>query len=96
MIKKLLLTLITFISCMSFAHALEVNTLNGASVVTKDSLKGIAPITGADADEILVELAKGNFKNWSNFENRMKIKKSEIATQMSTNGLTIDGKVRPK
>ncbi len=73
------------------SHALEVNQADAPSL---ESLPGIGP---ALSQAILSALhSGGDFKDWADFENRVKGMKSKKALQLSNKGLTIQGLSRPQ
>lgn len=90
MLKKLLLVLATFIATMGFAFAqVDVNKADQAAL---DSVKGLGPVT---SKAILDERKKGgNFKDWSDFENRVKGIGEKRGANLSEAGLTVNGQAR--
>lgn len=86
--KKIFFYCLYFISVIS--HALEVNKTDAPSL---ESLPGIGP---ALSQAILSERNNGgDFKDWADFESRVKGMKSKKALQLSNKGLTIQGLSRP-
>jgi competence protein ComEA len=87
MFKKLLLAVATLIATMSFAFAqVDVNKADAAAL---DSIKGIGP---AKSKAILEERKKGDFKDWADFETRVKGIGEKNAVKLSQAGLTVNGK----
>jgi competence protein ComEA len=91
MLKKLLLAAITFIATMSFAFAqVDVNKADQAAL---DGVKGIGPKT---SKTIIDERKKGgNFKDWADFEKRVKGVGEKNSTKLSQAGLTVNGQAKP-
>ncbi|MES3024133.1 MAG: helix-hairpin-helix domain-containing protein [Pseudomonadota bacterium] len=88
MIKKLLFAVAAMIAATGFAFAqVDVNKADAAAL---DSIKGVGPkMTKA----ILDERAKGgDFKDWSDFQTRVKGVGEKSAVKLSTNGLQVNGK----
>jgi competence protein ComEA len=89
MFKKLLLGIATMAATMSFAFAqVDVNKADAAAL---DSVKGIGP---AKSTAILAERKKGPFKDWADFEQRVKGVGGKNAVKLSQAGLQVNG--RPK
>lgn len=88
MLKKLLLAAVTLLATMSFAFAeVEVNKADAAAL---DSIKGIGP---AKSKAILAERSKGgDFKDWADFEKRIKGIGEKNAIKLSEAGLQVNGK----
>lgn len=87
MIRKLLLAVVTLVACMGMAFAqVDVNKADAAAL---DSIKGIGP---AKSKAILAERAKGEFKDWADFEQRVKGIGEKNAAKLSEAGLTVNGK----
>jgi competence protein ComEA len=88
MLKKLLLAVATLIATMSFAFAqVDVNKADAAAL---DSIKGIGP---AKSKAILEERGKGGeFKDWADFEKRVKGIGEKNAVKLSEAGLQVNGK----
>lgn len=91
MLKKLLLAVSVFIATMGFAFAqVDVNKADQAAL---DSVKGIGPKTSkAIVDE---RTKNGAFKDWADFEKRVKGIGDKNSDKMSQAGLTVDGKSKP-
>ncbi|MGZ3180960.1 MAG: ComEA family DNA-binding protein [Telluria sp.] len=87
MIKKLLAGL-ALLASMSMAFAqVEVNKADAAAL---DGIKGIGP---AKSKAIIDERTKnGDFKDWSDFQHRIKGVKDKTAAKLSANGLQVNGK----
>jgi competence protein ComEA len=89
MLKKLLLAIATVVATMGIAFAqVDVNKADQAAL---DSVKGIGP---AKSKAILDERAKGEFKDWADFEQRVKGVGEKNALKLSEAGLQINGKSR--
>jgi competence protein ComEA len=92
MLKKLLLAVAALIATMSFAFAqVEVNK---ADQVALDGVKGVGPKM---SKTILDERKKGgDFKDWADFESRVKGVGEKNAVKLSEAGLTVNGQSLPK
>jgi len=87
MLKKLLLAVATLVATMGFAFAqVDVNKADQAAL---DSVKGIGP---AKTKAILEERKKGEFKDWADFEQRVKGIGGKNAIKLSEAGLQVNGK----
>lgn len=88
MIKKLMLAVAMMIATMGFAFAqVDVNKADAAAL---DSIKGIGPKT---SKLIIEERTKGgDFKDWPDFEKRVKGIGSKNAKKLSMAGLQVGGK----
>ena len=88
MLKKLLLAVATLIVTMGFAFAqVDVNKADQAAL---DGVKGIGPTL---SKTILDERKKGGeFKDWADFEQRVKGVGEKRAQNLSDAGLTVNGK----
>ena len=84
MIKRLLATLLAFLSFAVFA-AVDVNKGTAAEL---DGIKGIGP---AISTKIVVERKKGNFKDWADFVARVSGIGDKSAAKLSEAGLTVNG-----
>lgn len=91
MLKKLLLAVATLIATMSFALAqVDVNKADQAAL---DTIKGVGPVT---SKSIIEERKKGgNFKDWADFEKRVKGIGEKRAANLSEAGLTVNGQAKP-
>ena len=91
MIKKLMLVVATLIATMGFAFAqVDVNKADAAAL---DGIKGIGPKT---SKIIIDERNKGGeFKDWADFEHRVKGIKDKAAIKLSKNGLQVNGMAKP-
>lgn len=91
MLKKLLLAAATFIATMGFAFAqIDVNKADQAAL---DGVKGIGPKT---SKAILDERKKGgDFKDWSDFEKRVKGIGGKSSVKLSEAGLSVNGQSKP-
>lgn len=87
MLKKLLLAVVTLMATMSFAFAqVDVNKADQAAL---DGVKGIGPAT---SKAILDERTKGGpFKDWPDFESRVKGIGAKSAVKLSEAGLQVNG-----
>lgn len=87
MYKKLLLALATLMASMTFAWAqVDVNKADEAAL---DNIRGLGP---AKTKAILEERKKGEFKDWSDFEARVKGIGAKNAARLSEAGLQVNGK----
>jgi competence protein ComEA len=88
MIKKLMLAVATLVASMSFAFAqVDVNKADAAAL---DSVKGVGP---SMSKKILDERAKGGeFKDWADFQKRVKGVGDKNASKLSAAGLQVNGK----
>lgn len=91
MFKKLLLGIAAFIASTGFAFAaVDVNKADQAAL---DGVKGIGPKV---SKTILDERKKGgDFKDWADFETRVKGIGDKNAAKLSDSGLTVNGQQRP-
>lgn len=86
MFKKLWLAVATFIATMGFAFAqVDVNKADQAAL---DGVKGIGPKI---SKTILDERKKGEFKDWADFEKRVKGIGEKNSAKLSQAGLTVNG-----
>lgn len=90
MLKKIIFAVVTLLASMSFAFAdVDVNKADQAAL---DGIKGIGP---AKSKAILAERAKGgNFKDWSDFETRIKGIGPKNSIKLSDAGLTVNGQAK--
>ncbi|MBW8901824.1 MAG: helix-hairpin-helix domain-containing protein, partial [Massilia sp.] len=88
MIKKLLFALAVMIASMGFAFAqVDVNKADAAAL---DSVKGVGPKM---SKAIIDERAKGgDFKDWADFQKRVKGVGEKNAAKLSGAGLMVAGK----
>jgi competence protein ComEA len=87
MFKKLLLAVVALVVTMGFAFA-QVD-VNKADQATLDGVKGIGPVMSKN---IIAERQKGgNFKDWADFEKRVKGVGDKNSTKLSQAGLTVNG-----
>ena len=84
MIKKSL-CLLVFVWAFACQAAIDVNT---ATVAELDGIKGIGPATSG---RILDARKNANFKDWSDFIQRVKGIKNSQAARLSAEGLTVNG-----
>lgn len=90
MFKKLLLAVVTLIATMGFAFAqVDVNKADQAAL---DGVKGIGPVT---SKAIVDERAKGGpFKDWADFESRVKGVGPKSSVKLSQAGLQVNGQAK--
>lgn len=87
MIKKMMFAVATMIATMGFAFAqVDVNKADAAAL---DSIKGVGPVT---SKQILAERSKGEFKDWADFQKRVKGVGDKRAAKLSSAGLLVAGK----
>lgn len=87
MIKKLLLAVAALVASTGFAFAqVDVNKADAAAL---DGVKGVGP---AMSKMILDERAKGEFKDWADFQKRVKGVGDKKAAKLSEAGLQVNGK----
>jgi len=88
MIKKLMLAVATLVASMNFAFAqVDVNKADAAAL---DSVKGVGP---AMSKTIIDARTKGgDFKDWADFQKRVKGVGDKRAAQLSKAGLQVGGK----
>jgi competence protein ComEA len=86
MIKKLMLAVAALVATMGVAFA-QVD-VNKADATALDGVKGIGP---AMSKTILTERGKGEFKDWADFEKRVKGVGDKRAAQLSKAGLQVNG-----
>ncbi|WP_194712871.1 ComEA family DNA-binding protein [Noviherbaspirillum soli] len=87
MFKKILLSLVFCLSSMSAAFAADVE-INKADQAALDGVKGIGPSL---SKAIVEERKKGDFKDWSDVEKRVKGVKEKKAQKLSEAGLRVNG-----
>jgi competence protein ComEA len=87
MIKKIMLAVATLVASMGFAFAqVDVNKADASAL---DGVKGIGP---AMSKTIIDARTKGgDFKDWADFEKRVKGVGDKRATQLSKAGLQVNG-----
>jgi len=91
MLKKILLSVIAFIMTMGMAFA-QVDA-NKADQAALDGIKGIGPKLSKN---IIDERKKnGSFKDWSDFEKRVKGIGDKNSDKLSQAGLTVNGQPKP-
>ena len=87
MLKKLMLAVVALVATMNFAFAqVDVNKADAAAL---DGVNGIGP---AKSKAILEERKKGEFKDWSDFQQRVKGVGEKNALKLSAAGLVVNGK----
>lgn len=87
MIKKLMLAVATLVASMGIAFAqVDVNKADAAAL---DSVKGVGP---AMSKQILDERKNGEFKDWADFQKRVKGVGDKRAAKLSEAGLQVNGK----
>ncbi len=84
MLKKILALMAMLYAAACFA-AVDVNKATAAEL---DSVKGIGP---GISTKILDERKKGNFKDWTDFVDRVKGVGDKNAAKFSAEGLTVNG-----
>jgi len=91
MLKKLMLVMAAMIATMSFAFAqVDVNKADQAAL---DGVKGIGPTM---SKAILAERKKGGeFKDWADFQSRVKGVGDKNSDKFSQAGLTVNGAAKP-
>ena len=87
MIKKLMLAIATLVASTGFAFA-QVD-INKADAAALDSVKGVGP---SMSKAILDERSKGEFKDWADFQQRVKGVGDKKAAKLSEAGLQVNGK----
>lgn len=87
MFKKILLSLVFCLSAMGVAFAADVE-INKADQAALDGIKGIGPSL---SKAIVEERKKGDFKDWSDVEKRVKGVKEKKAQKLSEAGLRVNG-----
>jgi competence protein ComEA len=90
MLKKIIFAVAALFVSISFAFAdVDVNKADQAAL---DGIKGIGP---AKSKAILAERVKGgNFKDWADFEGRVKGIGEKNAIRLSDAGLTVNGQAK--
>lgn len=87
MIKKLVLAVAALVVSTGIAFAqVDVNKADAAAL---DGVKGVGP---SMSKMILDERAKGEFKDWADFQDRIKGVKGKKAMKLSEAGLRVNGK----
>jgi competence protein ComEA len=87
MIRKLLLAIAVLAASVNMAFAqVDVNKADAAAL---DSVKGVGP---AMSKTIIDERAKGEFKDWADFQKRVKGVGDKRAAKLSEAGLQVNGK----
>lgn len=87
MIKHLLLAVAALAASAGFAFAqVDVNKADAAAL---DGVKGVGP---SMSKAILDERAKGEFKDWSDLQGRVKGLGDKKAARLSEAGLVVNGK----
>lgn len=87
MIKKLMLAVATLVASTGFAFAqVDVNKADAAAL---DGVKGVGP---SMSKAILEERSKGEFKDWADFQQRVKGVGDKKAARLSEAGLQVNGK----
>ena len=86
MIKKLMLAIAMLVASTSFAFAqVDVNKADAAAL---DGVKGVGP---SMSKAILAERSKGEFKDWADFQKRVKGVGDKTAVKLSQAGLQVNG-----
>jgi len=87
MIKKLFLAIAALAASMNIAFAqVDVNKADAAAL---DSVKGVGP---SMSKAIIDERSKGEFKDWADFQKRVKGVGDKRAAKLSEAGLQVNGK----
>jgi competence protein ComEA len=87
MIKKLMLAIAVLVASTGFAFAqVDVNKADAAAL---DGVKGVGP---SMSKAILEERSKGEFKDWADFQKRVKGVGDKKAAKLSEAGLQVNGK----
>ena len=87
MIKKLMLAIAALVAATGFAFAqVDVNKADAAAL---DGVKGVGP---SMSKAILEERSKGEFKDWADFQKRVKGVGDKKAAKLSEAGLQVNGK----
>ena len=87
MIKKLVFAVAALVASTGIAFAqVDVNKADAAAL---DGVKGVGP---SMSKMILDERAKGEFKDWADFQDRIKGVKGKKAMKLSEAGLVVNGK----
>ena len=87
MIKKLMLAIAALVASTGFAFAqVDVNKADAAAL---DGVKGVGP---SMSKAILDERSKGEFKDWADFQKRVKGVGDKKAAKLSAAGLQVNGK----
>lgn len=91
MIKQLMLAVAALIASINFAFAqVDVNKADAAAL---DSVKGIGP---AKSKQIIDERTKGgDFKDWADFQKRVKGFGEKSSAKLSAAGLQVNGQSKP-
>jgi len=89
MIKKLLLAFAALALSSGIAFA-QVD-VNKADVAALDGVKGVGP---SMSKAILDERAKGEFKDWSDLQSRVKGLGEKKSAKLSESGLVVNGKAK--
>lgn len=92
MFKRLLLSVVFCLSIIGAVFAADIE-INKADLAGLDGVKGIGPSL---AKNIIEERKKGDFKDWSDFEKRIKGVKEKRALKLSEAGLRINGQAMGK
>jgi competence protein ComEA len=87
MIKKLMLAVAMLVASTGFAFA-QVD-INKADAAALDSVKGVGP---SMSKAIMDERSKGEFKDWADFQKRVKGVGDKKAAKLSEAGLQVNGK----
>ena len=89
MIKKLMLAVAALVASTGFAFAqVDVNKADAAAL---DSVKGVGP---SMSKAILEERSKGEFKDWADFQKRVKGVGDKKAAKLSEAGLQVNGQAK--
>lgn len=91
MIRKLILVIAMLLITLSIAFAqVDVNQADQAAL---DGIKGLGPTT---SKAIIAERNNGGkFKDWADFENRVRGISEKKAVHLSQSGLIVNGRSKP-
>ena len=89
MIKKLMLAIAVLVASTGLAFAqVDVNKADAAAL---DGVKGVGP---SMSKAIMDERSKGEFKDWADFQKRVKGVGEKKAAKLSEAGLQVNGKAK--
>ncbi len=91
MLKRIVLAIAAMTAATGFAFAAV--DLNKADQAALDSVKGIGPKM---SKSILDERKNGDFKDWADFQKRVKGVGEKSSDKLSQEGVTINGKSKSK
>jgi len=92
LLKNILLAIVTLFAVMNFAMA-QVDA-NHADQAALDGIKGLGPTT---SKAIIAERnTNGKFKDWADFESRVRGIGEKKSVRLSQSGLTVNGRSKPR